>query len=250
MKKIFLAVCIFSLFSSNASAGGIPVFDGVANTTNLQQWIEKLQQWQQTVSHYQKQISVANDQLNTLRGIKDHVKNFNVNALLKDINTIDDLIPSYDSIVNGKWNSESEKLAKKLGINDRCDDKAKKISNLCKSEGMNLATNYIVTKEVNKRVNDITKEIQKLSREVATSNDVKTTADINNKIVIYNGQLETLDRKLSIAQRQYDMNQELIRVQRENEIAELNLQPTDKAFSHFQSLLKSGSSKKSSSGGF
>lgn len=248
MKKIFLVVFVFSLFSSNASAGGIPVFDGVANTTDLKHWAEKLQQWQETVLHYQNQITLAKDQLDTLRGIKDHVKNFNINALLNDINAIDSLIPSYDSIVNGKWNTQSEALANKLGINDKCDNGVKKISNLCKSEGMNLATNYIVTNEVNKRVNKITKDIQKLSREVATSNDVKTTADVNNKIGIYNGQLETLDRKLTIAQRQYEMNKELIRVQRENEIKELNLQPTSEYFGRFQNLLKSKNSNKRSDG--
>lgn len=232
MKKLVL--CGLLLVSFNATSGGIPVFDGVANSTTLQQWAEKLQQWQQTVMHYETQIGIANDQLKTLRGIKDHIKNFNINALIRDINAIDNLMPNYESIVNGNWNKDAERLAEKMGITEKCKFKQVELNNLCKSENMNLATNYIVADEINKRVNFITQQIHTLSREVATSNDVKTTADINNKIMVFNEQLETLDKKLSIARQQYEMNKELITAQRQIRINELNLAPTRDSFKYFE----------------
>lgn len=247
MRKKLLLLSVVISFSFTASGGGVPTFDAVANATALQQWVEKLQQWQQTVSHYQNQINVANDQLNTVRGIRDNIKNFNLNALINNINAIDGLIPNYDSIVNGRWNGEAETLAQKLGINDKCLGKSIDINNLCKSENMNLATNYIATEKVNSQVNEIIKQIRVLSGEVATSNDIKTTADINNKIMMYNEQLEILDKKLSIAQRQYETNQKLIDSQREIAIKNLNSAPSDASFRHFQDLLKSRNKNKSKS---
>jgi type IV secretion system protein VirB5 len=246
MKKSFIFGAFVAIsVSFNASAGGIPVFDGVANTTALQQWIEKLQQWQQTVTHYQKQIDVANDQLNTLKGIKGHIKNFNINALINDINAIDNLMPNYDSIVNGNWNRQAEVLSKKLGIDERCTDRDKKLNNICKSENMNLASNYIATEKVNQQVNVITKKIRELAIKVASSQDIKTTTDINNQIALYNGQLETLDRKLSITQKQYELNRNLIDTQREIALEMKNLQPTTDFFQQLQNEFNRKKSRKS-----
>lgn len=244
MKKLIFGSLVAISVSFNASAGGIPVFDGVANSTSLQQWVEKLQQWQQTVAHYRQQIDVANDQLNTLRGIKGHIKNFNINALIKDINSIDSLMPNYDSIVNGKWNTQAEALSKKLGIDKRCSKRDEKLNNICKSENMNLASNYIATEKVNEQVNVITKKIGELAVKVASSQDIKTTTDINNQIALYNGQLETLDRKLSIAQKQYELNRDLIDKQRKIEIKMKNLQPTTGFFQEMQNEFNRKKSRK------
>lgn len=244
MKKLIFGSLVAISVSFNASAGGIPVFDGVANSTSLQQWVEKLQQWQQTVAHYRQQIDVANDQLNTLRGIKGHIKNFNINALIKDINSIDSLMPNYDSIVNGKWNTQAEALSKKLGIDKRCSKRDEKLNNICKSENMNLASNYIATEKVNEQVNVITKKIGELAVKVASSQDIKTTTDINNQISLYNGQLETLDRKLSIAQKQYELNRDLIDKQRKIEIKMKNLQPTTGFFQEMQNEFNRKKSRK------
>lgn len=246
MKKSFIFGAFVAIsVSFNASAGGIPVFDGVANTTALQQWVEKLQQWQQTVTHYQNQIDVANDQLNTLKGIKGNIKNFNINALINDINAIDNLMPNYDSIVNGQWNKQAEALSKKLGINERCSDHDKRLNNICKSENMNLASNYIATEKVNQQVNVITKKIRELAIKVASSQDIKTTTDINNQIALYNGQLETLDRKLSITQKQYELNRNLIDKQKEIAIEMKNLQPTTFFFQELQNEFNRKKSRKS-----
>ncbi|MWP47019.1 hypothetical protein GQ589_06170 [Gilliamella sp. Pas-s27] len=117
-------------------------------------------------------------------------------------------MPNYDSIVNGKWNKQAEALSKKRGINERCCDHDKKLNNICKSENMNLASNYIATEKVNQQVNVITKKIRELANKVASSQDIKT--DINNQIALYNGQLETLDRKLSVIQKQYELHRDLI----------------------------------------
>jgi len=252
MKRFSL--CTLLLVSFNAMSGGVPVFDGVANTTSLRQWAEKLEQWKETATHYKNEIAVANDQLKTLRGIKDHIKNFNINSFVNDINSLDKLLPNYESIVNSNWNNDAMRLSEKLGIDDKCKSKSKsnaykKIINLCKSENMNLAANYIVTDEINKQVNLITKQILTLSREVASSNEIKTTTDINNKIAIFNGQLETLDRKLSIVQQQYQMNKELIKTQREIQIRQINSAPTRESFKYFERAFKN-TNKRNNSDGF
>jgi type IV secretion system protein VirB5 len=237
-KTLFSTFIAMSFFVSNVSNAGIPVFDGAANANTLQQWAEKLQQWQETVRHYEAQINVANDQLKTLKGIKGHIKNFNVDDLIKDINAIDKLMPTYDSIVNGSWNKDAEKLSKKLGIDETCKKGVnKKLKNICKSENMNLASNYIAMEKVNQQVNAITKKIKGLARNVASSQDIKTTTDINNQIAVYNGQLEMLDRKLSITQKQYELNRNLIAKQREIAIKEKNLRPTNGMFEKFHKEL-------------
>jgi len=241
MKK-FKLLLIGGLVSVSfyAVSGGIPVFDGVANSQNLQQWAEKLKQWQQTVQQYKSELQVANDQLNTLKGVKEDIANFNLNGLIRDITALDNITPSYDSIVNGKWSSEANTIAKKLGIDARCETSItnSKLYNLCKSESLNLASSYVTAEKVNEQVNIISKKIATLSKRSATAEDIKTSADINNQIMSYNNQLETLDRKLSLAQRQYTLNNDLIAKQKEQAIKDINSQSSTQFFNSLDSRIK------------
>ncbi|HIB5368417.1 TPA: type IV secretion system protein, partial [Klebsiella pneumoniae] len=59
LTALTVALCLFHV----PAQAGIPVFDEVANASNIQQWAEKLQQWQQTVQHYQSQMNAYKQQL-------------------------------------------------------------------------------------------------------------------------------------------------------------------------------------------
>lgn len=246
IKKNLVKLCfiVFLMPIFNATGGGIPVFDGAANTASLTQWAEKLKQWVETANHYKEQVkayqnqaNITTDQLNQIKGIKDNIKNFNIKTLLKDIGAIDNLIPDYNSIVENKWNPQAEQLANKLKIDQKCQVKEnsnikynEKMINICKSENLNLATNYLISENINEQVNSISKKVANLAIEVSKSDSIKETADINNKIALYNGQLETLDRKLTLVQKKYQLNEDLIAKQKEALINEINARSSNDYF--------------------
>lgn len=237
MKKTKLLMLSLCFISYNALSAGVPVFDGAASIRALNEWQEKLQQWQSTNSFHNSNLTLGQEQLGTLRGIEDQVRNFNVKSLLKDINAIDKIMPDYNAIISGKFSQESNALASKLDINGRCGNNIKELINLCKSENLNLAANYIAMEKVNEQINVISEKIGKLADEVAQSKNIKNSTDINNQITLYNNQLALLDRKLALTQKQYESNQELINKQREQIIDEIELRPTTPTFQFFQDEL-------------
>ncbi|MCX8579564.1 hypothetical protein J3U35_08935 [Gilliamella sp. B2717] len=237
MKKTKLLMLSLCFISYNALSAGVPVFDGAASIRALNEWQEKLQQWQSTNSFHNSNLTLGQEQLGTLRGIRDQVRNFNVKSLLKDINAIDKIMPDYNAIISGNFSQESNALAAKLDINGRCVNNIKELINLCKSENLNLAANYIAMEKVNEQINVISEKIGKLADEVAKSDDIKNSTDINNEITVFNNQLALLERKLSLTQKQYESNQELINKQREQIIDEIELRPTTPTFQFFQDEL-------------
>ncbi|MCX8573825.1 MULTISPECIES: type IV secretion system protein [unclassified Gilliamella] len=238
MKKTKLLMLSLCFISYNALSGGVPVFDGAASIRALNEWQEKLQQWQSTNSFHNSNLTLGQAQLGTLSGVKDQVKNFNVKTLVKDISSIDKIMPNYDSIVSGKFSKESNALASKLDLNGRCVNNHKELVNLCKSENLNLAANYIAMEKVNEQINVISEKIGKLADEVSQSDTVKNSTDINNEITVFNNQLELLDRKLELTQKQFQSNQMLIDKQKEKIRKELNLRPSTEAFQRLENELK------------
>lgn len=120
LTALTVALCLFHV----PAQAGIPVFDEVANASNIQQWAEKLQQWQQTVQHYQSQMNAYKQQLATATGIRDVQAFLNqAKNLTADIKNLKNRGISLNDLLTGSGGSyagELNRLYDKYKLFDNC----------------------------------------------------------------------------------------------------------------------------------
>jgi type IV secretion system protein VirB5 len=225
MKKIVLSALITM---SLLNATGIPVVDAVANAQAIAQniktvaeYAEQAKRWVNTAKHFQDQLKAYNDQLISQTGIRDSV------SFIQDINAFNDFAKSYskdflsldnDSInQNGLIGTKIKELGNKYNLYNECqgshlDSDEKRI---CENK-TNRRFKEIATYQVySSNMEDVQGNLEKLTRKLATSQDIKESQDINNAIQLQVAQLEITKSQVQLMNEQNKRMDDIDRQQRE-----------------------------------
>lgn len=207
------------------SQAGIPVFDEVANTNNLQQWTEKVQQWQQTVTHYQDQLSAYKEQLATATGVRDIQAYLNqAKSLANEIKNLKSRgISLNDLLTNtgGSYASELNTLYSKYKAFDSCPDNASETyQNSCKQMLLNQAVAIEDTTDIQEKIDDTLSDITDLASRIQNSQDIKESQDLANVVTARSIQLNALTTQWEMSVKQTELRNQLLTEQRRKAQAE------------------------------
>lgn len=213
------------IYTTAPQAAGVPVFDTVANTNNIQQWAEKLQQWQQTVVHYKDQLNAYKEQLATATGIRDVQAYLSqARSLANDIKNLKSRgISLNDLLTNtgGSYASELNTLYNKYKAFDSCPEKASEAyQNSCKQMLLNQAVAIEDTTEIQERIDDTLSDIADLASRIQYSQDIKESQDLANVVNARSIQLNALTTQWEMSVKQTELRNQLLAEQRRKAHAE------------------------------
>lgn len=195
-KKLFfrLAIFVMGIISLNVSAKGILVFDLTSKIENAQQWAREAQQWVKTAQHYKNQIAAYEQQLAAATGVRDIASFVNqVKDLKADLDRLRQPGQTLNELLlSGGSPSQFAPLYEKYKMFETCTPQSKSYVNICKQQVINKAIQLEQTHEVQKQVTKALGEINRLSRRVTLSKDLKESQDLANSIQLKSVMLNTL----------------------------------------------------------
>ncbi len=210
IKKIFISTVLSNtlLFS-----GGIPVIDAVANAQAIAQniktvaeWAKEAQRWADTINHYKTQLTAYENELLSKTGIRNSVD------FMKDLNRLKQYSKAYGddyldlaqalSNPNSRVGNLARALFDKYNVFDRCENKKSWEKQSCENKLKREVTQIAVIKETNKMVDQSSKNLEKLSKSISSSQDIKESQDIANAINMELAQLQVVNMKMEMFNKQ------------------------------------------------
>ena len=212
MKKYLLSAVLSTqlLFSS-----GIPTVDVLAiaqtlaqNIKEIAEWKETAERWSDTASHYSSQLTAYENELMSKTGIRDSV------GFVKDLNRLqqyakvygDDYLDLAKAMANPSSNigNLSRSLFQKYNVFDRCENQIYKDwqKENCKLNLQREVTQIATVQETKKMVDTSAENLEKLSKRVSSSQDIKDSQDIANAINIEMAQLQVVSMKMDMLEKQ------------------------------------------------
>lgn len=221
LTALTVALCLFHV----PAQAGIPVFDEVANASNIQQWAEKLQQWQQTVQHYQSQMNAYKQQLATATGIRDVQAFLNqAKNLTADIKNLKNRGISLNDLLTGSGGSyagELNRLYDKYKLFDNCPENASEAyRDSCKQMLLNQAVSVEDTSDIQEKISDTLSDISNLASRIENAKDSKESQDLANVVSARSIQLNALTTQWEMSVKQSEMRNQLLAEQRRKAQAE------------------------------
>lgn len=226
LRKSILALVVSSGFLSfSAFSGGIPVFDAIGNTTDINQWMEKLTQWEQTVEHYKSEMNAYKEQLATSTGIRD-VQDFmnQAKGLKNDIKNLQQRGISLNDLLNnpgGAFTSDLNSLYEKYKMFDSCNANASgSYLDSCKQMVLNQAEAMESTTDIQNQVSSTLSDISDLSNRIQNSKDSKESQDLANVVSAKSIQLNALTSQWEMSVKQSELRANMLATQRKKAFAE------------------------------
>ena len=222
MKKYLLSAVLSTqlLFSS-----GIPTVDVLAiaqtlaqNIKEIAEWKETAERWSDTASHYSSQLTAYENELMSKTGIRDSV------GFVKDLNRLqqyakvygDDYLDLAKAMANPSSNigNLSRSLFQKYNVFDRCENQIYKDweKENCKMKLQREVTQIATVQETKKMVDTSAENLEKLSKRVSSSQDIKDSQDIANAINMEMAQMQIIQMKIDMMEKN---NQAMARAEEE-----------------------------------
>ncbi|MEH5143213.1 type IV secretion system protein [Enterobacter cloacae] len=225
IKSTLTALAVVMMFSSAPSRAGIPVFDEVANATELQHWTEKLKQWQDTVTHYKDQMNAYKEQLATATGVRDVQTYLNqAKSLANELKRLKSRGISLNDLLNnpgGAYSSQLSALYDKYKAFDTCPDNAgESLLNSCKQMLLNQAAAIEDTTDIQEQISDTLDDISGLADRIQNARDSKESADLANVVTARSIQLNALSTQWEMSVKQAELRNQLLAEQRRKAQAE------------------------------
>lgn len=209
--KIFKKLTLSAILSIPvlAQAGGIPVIDGVATgqrqmnmIQTMQQWAKEAKQWTETVSHYKNELKAYADQLASQTGIRD-VQAFigEAHSLYGEINNLQsEFTPIIDLVSGGKnaLSANAKSLFEKYNLFDRCKNLRQGEITSCEANIVSTVESMSFLDSFESNVNSKLKTIDKLSKRMAKSQDVKESQDLKNAMDVQLAALQSQKVQLDL----------------------------------------------------
>lgn len=219
LKKLMLAAVVATSFTTviPAQAGGIPVVDAVANSQELEHWLERVKQWTETAQHYQSQIQAYKDQLATATGIRD-IADFvdQAKSLKSDLEKLRK--PGQmlnDLLLSGGSSGQFDSLYEKYKIFDTCNaEQSGNYADVCKQQVINKAIQLEQTDEIQNQVSQTLGEINRLSGRVALAKDLKESQDLANSIQLKSVMLNTLTTQWEMSVKAAEKREQVLEEER------------------------------------
>lgn len=213
-KKLILTALLTASFAT-ATAGGIPVIDGVANARDtihqaqeIVQMAKEVKQWADTIKHYSNELKQLKDTHNALSGLK---------KLVSYDSDVRDLVNSFEDLMSGnpdKILSRAEQYFD--GLDKLCQDAKNK--EMCQNASLSEIVQLDFSEKLNKKFEDELNNIDILQKKAASATDAKSIAEVQaaialqqNKIQLLAIQTENFNR-LQQAQREIAVKQDLEKI--------------------------------------
>lgn len=225
IKSTLTALAVALMLHTAPSRAGIPVFDEVANATDLQHWAEKLEQWKDTVTHYQDQMNAYREQLATATGVRDIQAYLNqAKSLANELKRLKSRGISLNDLLNnpgGAFSGELSALYDKYKAFDSCPDNAgQALQNSCKQMLLNQAAAIEDTTDIQAQISDTLSDISDLAGRIENAKDSKESADLANVVTARSIQLNALTTQWEMSVRQAELRNQLLAEQRRKTQAE------------------------------
>ena len=222
MKKYLISAVLSTqlLFSS-----GIPTVDVLAiaqslgqNIKEIAEWAEYAERWSETASHYSNQLTAYEKELVSKTGIRDSVQ------FMKDLDRLkkysesygDDYLDLAKAMANPKSRvgNQARNLFEKYNVFDRCENQIYKDweKENCKMKLQREVTQIATVQETKKMVDTSAENLEKLSKRVSSSQDIKDSQDIANAINMEMAQMQIIQMKIDMMEKN---NQAMARAEEE-----------------------------------
>ena len=232
MKKsiITASLVLFTSFT-NLQGAGIPVIDAAAlsqditqNIKTIEEWSREAQRWGETASHYTNQLKAYEDELLSKTGIRDSVQ------FMKDLNRLQNYAKSYgddyldlaEAFANPNTviGNYSRKLFDKYNVFDRCQNDYYKDweKEACENKMKREVTEVATIQASKEKTDEIFKNLDDLQKKLANTSDVKESQDITNAINVELAQLQIVNMRLDMLDKQ---NKAQARIEEEQHIQAL-----------------------------
>ena len=189
-KKLILSAVLAASFAT-ATAGGVPVFDGVANARDaihqaqeVVQMAKEVKQWADTIKHYANELKQLKDTHNALSGLKKLV------SYDPDLKA---LVDSFEDLMKGNPDqilSRAEKYFDKL--DKQCEKMTGDKKNICQQASLSEIVQEDFAEKLNQKLNDELKTIEKLQQKAAAAVDTKSIAEVQAAIGLQQNKIQLL----------------------------------------------------------
>ena len=187
-KKLILAALLSATFAT-ATAGGIPVFDGVANGRDtihqmqeILQMAKEVKQWADTIKHYSNELRQLKDTHKALSGLKE---------LVSYDPDVRDLVNSFEDLMSGnpdKILSRAEQYFD--GLDKLCQDAKNK--EMCQNASLSEIVKLDFSEKLNKRFEKELENIEILQKKAANAEDAKSIAEVQAAIALQQNKIQLL----------------------------------------------------------
>lgn len=189
-KKLILAALLSATFAT-ATAGGIPVFDGVANgrdtihqAQEIIQMAKEVKQWADTIKHYKNELSELKDTKKALNGLK---------GLVSYDKDVADLINGFEDLMKGnpdKILSRAEKYFDDL--DKQCEKMTGDKKKTCEQASFSEIVQEDFAERLNKRFEKELENIEVLQQKAAAATDAKSIAEVQAAIGLQQNKIQLL----------------------------------------------------------
>ncbi|MBO4576344.1 MAG: hypothetical protein J5680_04445 [Neisseriaceae bacterium] len=187
--KPLILTAILSVSVATASAGGIPVFDGVANgrdtihqAQEIIQMAKEVKQWADTIKHYSNELKQLKDTHNALSGLK---------KLVSYDPDVRDLVNGFEDLMKGnpdKILSRAEKYFD--GLDKLCQDAKNK--EVCQNASLSEIVQLDFSEKLHKKFEDEMNNIDILQKKAASASDAKSIAEVQAAIALQQNKIQLL----------------------------------------------------------
>ena len=188
LNKLILTAVLTATFAT-ATAGGIPVFDGVANgrdaihqAKEIIQMGKEVKQWADTIKHYANELKQLKDTHNALSGLK---------KLVSYDPDVRDLVNSFEDLMSGnpdKILSRAEKYFD--GLDKLCQDAKNK--EMCQNASLSEIVKLDFSEKLSKKFEDELNNIDILQQKAANATDAKSIAEVQAAIALQQNKIQLL----------------------------------------------------------
>lgn len=187
MKRIkpLILTAILSVSVATATAGGIPVFDGVAEGQKIAEMAQTVVQWTKEIAHWKKQYDYYKDHKNAISGLK---------GLVSYDKDVADLINGFEDLMKGNPDHILDKAEKYFGdLAKHCDkfeDADKKKA--CQQANLSEIVQEDFAERLNKRFEKELENIEVLQKKAANAQDAKSIAEVQAAIGLQQNKIQLL----------------------------------------------------------
>ena len=189
--KPLILTAILSVSVATATAGGIPVFDGVANgrdtihqAQEIVQMAKEVKHWVDTIKHYKNELSELKDTKQALNGLK---------GLVSYDKDVADLINGFDDLMKGNPDqilSRAEKYFDELA--KQCEKMNADKKKTCQQATLGEIMQEDFAERLNKRFEKELKNIEDLQQKAANAKDAKSIAEVQAAIGLQQNKIQLL----------------------------------------------------------
>lgn len=191
MKSInpLILTAILSVSVATASAGGIPVFDGVANgrdaihqAKEIIQMGKEVKQWADTIKHYANELKQLKDTHNALSGLK---------KLVSYDPDVRDLVNGFEDLMKGNPDNILSRAEKYFdGLDKLCQDAKNK--EVCQNASLSEIVQLDFSEKLHKKFEDEMNNIDILQKKAASASDAKSIAEVQAAIALQQNKIQLL----------------------------------------------------------